>query len=87
MLKIYKLAFLPCRPVVIVNDVFVSVRRIERIIFLRAKPEQSVSVVDVDPQRIDGGDHRVDADVEFVTVDCGERKSDESAVFNLRRCR
>jgi len=59
---------LPGRPVVVVNDVLVSIGRVKRVILLRAESEQGVAVVDVDPQRIDGGDHRVNADVKFVAV-------------------
>ena len=65
---------LPGGPVVVVDDVLVAVLRIERVVLLRTKPEQRVSVVDIDPQRVDGRDHGVDTDVELVAVDCKERK-------------
>ena len=65
---------LPGGPVVVVDDVLIAVLRIERVVLLRTKPEQRVSVVDVDPQRVDGRDHGVDTDVELVAVDCKERK-------------
>jgi len=59
----------PGRSVVVVDNVLVTICRVERVILLRAKSEQGVPVVDVDPEGVDGGHHGVHADVEFVAVD------------------
>ena len=60
---------LPGGSIVVVDDILVAVFRVEGVILLRTEAEQRVAVVDVDPQRVDGRDHGVHADVELVTVD------------------
>ena len=65
---------LPRRPVVIVNNVLVPVGGVEWVVLLRAEPEQGVAIVDVNAEGIDGGDGRVDADVELVPVNCKKNR-------------
>ena len=66
---------LPGGPVVIVHNVLVPVGGVEWVVLLRAEPEQGVAVVDVNAEGIDGGDGRVDADVELVPIDYKTNKT------------
>lgn len=59
---------LPNRQIIVTDHVFVQNFRIEGMILDGAKPEEHVTGVDVQAQRIDGRDCRVNANVEFKAI-------------------